>query len=188
MADKRAGQWFATCPKGIESLLAAELAALGATASRETVAGVHFDGPLAVAYRVCLWSRLVNRVLQPLAELDAADGDALYRSLGNVDWSALFGPEQSIAIDFSGTNRSIRNTQYGAQRSKDAVVDWFASREGRRPNVERRNPDVRLNIRLGGARAHLSIDYSGGSLHQRGYRRRLPRLRRQSLWRRVLRG
>ena len=143
MADNRAGQWFATCPKGIEALLAAELSTLGATATRETVAGVYFDGPLALAYRACLWSRLANRILQPLALLEAADGDALYRALGEIDWGSLFGPEQSIAIDFSGSNRSIRNTQYGAQRSKDAVVDWFTTREGRRPDVQRRNPDVR---------------------------------------------
>ena len=162
--------WFATCPKGLESLLAAELLELGASATRETVAGVYFDGPQALAYRACLWSRLANRILWPIASFDAGDGDALYRELSCIDWGEMFGPEQSITIDFSGQNLQIRNTQFGAQRSKDAIVDWFVAKVGKRPSVERRNPDVRLNIRLAKDRAHVSIDFSGGSLHQRGYR------------------
>ncbi len=163
-------QWFAACPKGLETLLAAELAAMGATATRETVAGVYFTGPVALAYRACLWSRLANRILLPLARLEAADGDTLYRQLLGVDWGSLFGPQQSFAIDFSGENRQIRNTQFGAQRSKDAVVDWFVARGGQRPSVARKDPDIRLNIRLSGEQAVLSLDFSGGSLHQRGYR------------------
>jgi 23S rRNA (guanine2445-N2)-methyltransferase / 23S rRNA (guanine2069-N7)-methyltransferase len=164
--------WFATCPKGLEALLAAELMTLGAEDTRETVAGVYFDGPLALAYRACLWSRLANRILQPIASLDAVDGDTLYQALSKIDWGALFGSEHSIAIDFTGQNREIRNTQFGAQRSKDAIVDWFVAKDGQRPSVERSNPDVRLNIRLVREEAYLSIDFSGGSLHQRGYRLR----------------
>jgi 23S rRNA (guanine2445-N2)-methyltransferase / 23S rRNA (guanine2069-N7)-methyltransferase len=163
-------QWFAACPKGLEGLLLAELSALGASAARETVAGVYFDGPLALGYRACLWSRLANRILRPITTLEAPDGDALYRGLSAVDWSRWFGPDQSFAIDFSGQNRQIRNTQFGAQRSKDAIVDWFSTHSGRRPSVARRDPDVRLNIRLVQDRAVLSLDFSGGSLHQRGYR------------------
>lgn len=162
--------WFATCPKGVESLLLSELASLGAQGTRETVAGVHFSGPRAVAYRACLWSRLANRILWPLAQLEAVDGDSLYRELREIDWGKLFTPSSTIAIDFSGENRNIRNTQFGAQRSKDAIVDWFVDTTAQRPSVDRVNPDVRLNIRLVRDTAHLSVDLSGGSLHQRGYR------------------
>jgi 23S rRNA (guanine2445-N2)-methyltransferase / 23S rRNA (guanine2069-N7)-methyltransferase len=172
VSDTEKEPWFASCPKGLEALLVVELSALGASDTRETVAGVYFGGPLALAYRACLWSRLANRILQPIASLEAGDGDSLYRELSAIDWGELFGPQQSIAIDFSGQNREIRNTQFGAQRSKDAIADWFVAKVGQRPSVERHNPDVRLNIRLVRDRAHLSIDFSGGSLHQRGYRLR----------------
>ncbi len=165
-----ADQWFGACPKGLEALLLAELETLGATSTRETVAGVYFTGPLAIGYRACLWSRLANRILRPIARLEAGDADALYSQLKEVQWGELFGPEQSFAIDFSGENRQIRNTQFGAQRSKDAIVDWFVARDGRRPSVARKDPDIRLNIRLSGSQAVLSLDFSGGSLHQRGYR------------------
>jgi 23S rRNA (guanine2445-N2)-methyltransferase / 23S rRNA (guanine2069-N7)-methyltransferase len=162
--------WFATCPKGVESLLAAELTTLGAESTRETVAGVYFTGARAMVYRACLWSRLANRVLWPLAQFDAQDGDALYSGVRAIDWGALFTASNTLAIDFSGENRSIRNTQFGAQRCKDAVVDWFVAATAQRPSVDRTHPDVRLNVRLVRDRAHLSIDFSGGSLHQRGYR------------------
>lgn len=167
-----AGQWFAACPKGLESLLLKELETLGATKTRETVAGVYFDGPQALAYRACLWSRLANRILKPVAVFEIRNGDDLYGELSRVDWGKLFTARQSFAVDFTGENRDIRNTQYGAQRSKDAVVDWFRANGGQRPDVARQSPDVRLNIRLVKNRIHLSLDFGGGSLHQRGYRLR----------------
>ncbi len=167
-----ATQWFAACPRGMENLLAAELSALGAVTTRETVAGVHFSGPRALGYRACLWSRLANRILLPLASVAADDADVLYRGLLEIDWSAHFDASQTFAVDFSGRSDSIRNTQFGAQRSKDAVVDWFARSGGRRPSVDRRRPDVLLNVHLGRNGAAVALDYSGGSLHQRGYRAR----------------
>lgn len=170
LSDFTKDQWFAACPKGLEALLVAELTALGATSTRETVAGTYFTGPVALAYRACLWSRLANRVLLPIARLDATDSDTLYQQLRTVNWESLFTVSNSFSIDFSGENREIRNTQFGAQRSKDAIVDWFSDACGQRPQVARKDPDVRLNIRLTGEQAVLSLDFSGGSLHQRGYR------------------
>ncbi|HEY7776491.1 MAG TPA: bifunctional 23S rRNA (guanine(2069)-N(7))-methyltransferase RlmK/23S rRNA (guanine(2445)-N(2))-methyltransferase RlmL, partial [Kineobactrum sp.] len=163
-------QWFATCPKGIEGLLMAELQALGATTARETVAGVYFDGPLALGYRACLWSRLANRILLPLARLEAQDADELYRGLMAVAWDEVLGPEQTFTIDFTGENAHIRNTQFGAQRCKDAIVDWFQERTGQRPSVDRKDPDLRFNVRLSRHGILLALDMSGGSLHRRNYR------------------
>ncbi|MEM8660224.1 MAG: bifunctional 23S rRNA (guanine(2069)-N(7))-methyltransferase RlmK/23S rRNA (guanine(2445)-N(2))-methyltransferase RlmL [Pseudomonadota bacterium] len=165
-----ADSWFAACPKGIESLLAHELQTLGASETKETVAGVSARGPLALGYRACLWSRLANRILMPVAELDAQDSQTLYQQLLRIQWGDLFAVEASFAIDFIGSNSEFRNTQFGAQRCKDAIVDWFSQHEGRRPSVARKNPDVLLNVRLNNKRATLSLDFSGGSLHRRGYR------------------
>ncbi|MEM8560798.1 MAG: bifunctional 23S rRNA (guanine(2069)-N(7))-methyltransferase RlmK/23S rRNA (guanine(2445)-N(2))-methyltransferase RlmL [Pseudomonadota bacterium] len=162
--------WFAACPKGIESLLARELQTLGASETKETVAGVSARGPLAFGYRACLWSRLANRILMPIAELEAKDDHSLYQQLLNIHWDKLFAVEASFAVDFIGRSHAFRNTQFGAQRCKDAIVDWFTLREGKRPTVARQNPDIRLNVRLNKERATLSLDFSGGSLHRRGYR------------------
>jgi 23S rRNA (guanine2445-N2)-methyltransferase / 23S rRNA (guanine2069-N7)-methyltransferase len=166
-----ANAWFATCPRGIENLLAAELSSLGATATRETAAGVHFEGPLAVAYRACLWSRLANRILWPLAAAPAEGPEGLYAVVRSVDWPAVFSPRHSFAVEFSGQDRHIRNTRFGAQRSKDAIVDSFAAASAGRPRVDRIEPELRVNVRLANAAVDVAIDLSGGSLHRRGYRR-----------------
>ena len=163
--------WFAACPKGIESLLAHELTTLGAESVRETVAGVYFEGPSATAYRACLWSRLANRVLMPLQSFPVTDADSLYAGLREMPWNKVLDPDSTIAIDFLGQNDAIRNTQFGAQKSKDAIVDWFVDNGGRRPSVDRKNPQIRLNLRLVKSKLHVSLDFSGGSLHRRGYRR-----------------
>jgi len=78
--------WFATCPKGLEALLAEELAALGAAKTRETVAGVYAEGDLAFAYRACLWSRLANRLLMPLEKFAVDSADDLYRGASAIPW------------------------------------------------------------------------------------------------------
>jgi len=165
-------EWFASCPKGLEQLLAQELSGLGAIETRSTIAGCYFVGPLALAYRACLWSRLANRILLPVARLEVESADQLYSGLRGVNWAGLFSTEQTFAIDFSGENHSIRNTQFGAQRSKDAIVDWFADSQGARPNVDRKEPNIRLNLHLSGPRLAVAMDMSGGSLHRRGYRTR----------------
>ncbi len=164
--------WFATCPKGLESLLAHELKTLGADTTRETVAGVHFSGPQAVMYRACLWSRLANRILLPLAELNAADEGLFYKGMRALDWGGLFTADKRFAIDFAGQNDSIRHSRFGAQRAKDAIVDWFVADAQERPGVDLAQPEVRLVVRLLRNTAHVSIDLSGGSLHRRGYRTR----------------
>ena len=163
-------RYFATAPKGIESLLADELRQLGAAGVRETRAGVAFDGNLTVAYRACLWSRLANRILLPVARFAAATPEALYEGVQTVSWDEHLGVDDSLAIDFTTSQSQITHSQYGALKAKDAIVDQFRDRCGRRPNVERERPALRINIYLHKDEATVSIDLSGESLHRRGYR------------------
>jgi 23S rRNA (guanine2445-N2)-methyltransferase / 23S rRNA (guanine2069-N7)-methyltransferase len=163
-------KWFATCPKGLESLLLEELRQLGADSVRETIAGVYFEGPLAMAYRACLWSRLANRVLLPVAQFPVDSADDLYQGVKAADWRNLLDPRASLLVDFTGQNRSVRNTQFGAQRTKDAIVDYFVESGQPRPAVARQNPDARVNVRLHKGIASLALDFGGESLHKRGYR------------------
>lgn len=162
--------WFASCPRGLEGLLLEELRQLGADKPRETVAGCSFDGPLAVAYRVALWSRLANRLLMPLAEQLPGEGDP-HAVLLELPWEDWLPPGLSFLVDFSGRSDAVRNTQFGAQRVKDAIVDRFRSRSLERPEVSRKHPDLRFQVRLHRGRIDLSLDFAGASLHQRGYRR-----------------
>ena len=163
-------KFFATCPKGLEYLLVDELKALGASDVHEVLAGVHFSGGLDAGYRACLWSRLASRVLMPIAEFPAADGDELYRGALDVDWSQHFGADATFAVDAVGSTRGITHTQFAALRVKDAIVDQFRERGGERPSVDTEAPAVRINLVLRKGQAILSIDLSGAPLHQRGYR------------------
>ena len=162
---------FATVPRGLESLLAGELRGLGAARVKQVRAGVAFTGSLETAYRTCLWSRIAGRVLLPVASGTATDGDELYKTAQSVDWSRHLGVDDTLAVDFTGVNDRIRDTRFGAVRIKDAIVDQFrASSGGRRPSVDARAPDVRVNAHLASTRVAISIDLSGQSLHRRGYR------------------
>lgn len=163
-------RFFATCPKGLEGLLADELRSLGAVAVKETRAGVAFSGPLALGYRACLWSRLASRVLLPLAQFPAASPEALYAGVQTLNWDDHLGVDNTLAVDFTTSGSAITHSQYGALKVKDAIVDQLRARHGARPSVDRERPDVRVNVYLHNDEATLNLDLSGESLHRRGYR------------------
>jgi 23S rRNA (guanine2445-N2)-methyltransferase / 23S rRNA (guanine2069-N7)-methyltransferase len=161
---------FASCPKGLEYLLKDELLALGAVEAAEQAAGVKFRADLGTAYRCCLWSRLANRIVLPLAEFPLTSAADLYDGIRAIDWATLVSPLSTFAVDFSGTNPLINNSQFGAQRSKDAVVDRLLADCGERPSVDLRHPDWKLQVQLRRDRITVGFDLCGESLHRRGYR------------------
>ncbi|PAU52829.1 bifunctional 23S rRNA (guanine(2069)-N(7))-methyltransferase RlmK/23S rRNA (guanine(2445)-N(2))-methyltransferase RlmL [Pseudomonas indica] len=161
---------FLTCPKGLEGLLVEEATALGLEEAREQSAAIRGYATLETAYRLCLWSRLANRVLLMLKRFPVADAEALYRGVLAVDWADHLEPSGTLAVEFSGRGAGIDNTHFGALKVKDAIVDKLRSLSGQRPSVDKLNPDVRIHLRLDRGEAILSLDLSGHSLHQRGYR------------------
>ncbi|AXS85116.1 bifunctional 23S rRNA (guanine(2069)-N(7))-methyltransferase RlmK/23S rRNA (guanine(2445)-N(2))-methyltransferase RlmL [Marinobacter sp. Arc7-DN-1] len=162
--------FFVTCPKGVEYLLADELNTFGLDTVRHAPAGVWVEGPLESGYRACLWSRLANRVILHIDEVGATSGDELYDGVVHMDWQQHIPVQGSFRVTFLGQNDAIRNTQYGAQRVKDGIVDRFQANGGPRPSVDAKNPDVTVSARLNRGRLALGIDLSGHSLHMRGYR------------------
>ncbi|WP_339118450.1 bifunctional 23S rRNA (guanine(2069)-N(7))-methyltransferase RlmK/23S rRNA (guanine(2445)-N(2))-methyltransferase RlmL [Halomonas sp. BMC6] len=163
---------LATCPKGIEGLLADELSALGAEPGKTTVAGVYFSADQATAYRVCLWSRLANRVILLLArEAMIETAEQVRDVVARIAWSQHLAPGKTLAVDFHGRSDHIRHTRFGAQTVKDGVVDALQLAGQERPNVDTKTPDLRIYAHLHRANLSLGIDLSGESLHRRGYRR-----------------
>jgi len=163
-------KFFATCPKLLEELLARELSELGGSAVRQSVAGVEFEGELALGLRACLWSRLASRVLLPLFEITDVDNETLYQSALDFPWEDHLDPRGSLAIDAHGTNTALRHSQYSAQRLKDGICDRLRRLSGQRPEIERDQPDLRINLRIHGSHGQVSLDLAGSPLHQRGYR------------------
>lgn len=163
-------EFFASCPKGLEYLLSQELEQLGAQSVQETVAGVSFSGGLEVAYKACMWSRLASRILLRLGEINSGTKEQLYDGVKSFEWDDHLDSDSSFRIDFTGSTPDINHTRFGAQVVKDAIVDQLRDEHGWRPSVNASNPDLRINVHARGEKAFVSIDLSGQSLHQRGYR------------------
>ncbi len=164
--------FFATCPLGVADLLAAELRQCGAVRTRELRFGVEFAGELETAYRACLWSRTANRILLPLGRVDASTAARFYDGVKALDWSVHLGTQTTFAVDFTGASAGIIHTQFGALKTKDAIVDQFRALCGERPSIDVERPAVRVNVHAHRDQATISIDLSGESLHRRGYRAR----------------
>ena len=163
-------EFFITCPKGIEGLLLDEVRVLGAESAKETLAGVYASGTIELGYRLCLWSRLANRVLLILHRFPAGDAQGLYDGVAQIDWADHLASDGTLAVDFTGQLPGVDNTHFGALRVKDAIVDRLRTPAGVRPSVDKNSPHLRVNVHCRNGEVQLALDLSGNSLHQRGYR------------------
>src|SRR3546814_916320 len=138
--------FFASCGKGLEYLLADELLALGCSRATTTVAGVNAEGTLADAQRAVMWSRLASRVLWPLSSFDCADEHALYAGAAAIPWQRQLDASKTLAVDAHVSGSAITHARYAAQRVKDAVIDVLRAETGARPDVDTESPDLRPNL------------------------------------------
>jgi len=169
-AYQKDGRYFAQAARGLEELAGAELAELGARDIEIAGGGLHFRSDAAGLYRINYCSRLVSRVLAPLAAFPCPSDQALYDGARALDWQALFTPEKTFAVFANVWESRVNHAHYAALRLKDAIADHFRERSGRRPDVDTEHPDVWINLIIRQDQAVISLDTSGGSLHRRGYR------------------
>ncbi|MDF9400862.1 bifunctional 23S rRNA (guanine(2069)-N(7))-methyltransferase RlmK/23S rRNA (guanine(2445)-N(2))-methyltransferase RlmL [Vibrio sp. 1180_3] len=163
-------QYLAVTSNGLENLLVEELTKLGIADAKPVQAGVKFKASKEQIYRCCLWSRLASRFVLVLSEFNCQNDMDLYLSATAVNWVNHFHSSKKFVVDFNGTNREIRNSQYGAMKVKDAIVDCFTNKNLPRPSIDKDRADLRVHVRLHKEKAILGIDMVGGGLHQRGYR------------------
>jgi 23S rRNA (guanine2445-N2)-methyltransferase / 23S rRNA (guanine2069-N7)-methyltransferase len=155
---------------GLEQVLAAELTELGATDVQPSHRLVTFVGDQRLMYLANLRCRTAIRILKPIANFPADSERTLYDGVQQIDWSCFLDPDRSLAIDPVVWSSFCTHSLFVAQLSKDAIVDQFRDRTGRRPSVDRNEPDLRINIHLVENVATVYLDSSGDSLHRRGYR------------------
>ena len=163
-------QYLAVTSNGLENLLVEELTKLGITNAKPVQAGVRFTASNEQIYRCCLWSRLASRFVRILSEFTCKDDMDLYLAASAVNWVNHFHSSKKLVVDFNGTNGEIRNSQYGAMKVKDAIVDCFTKKNLPRPSISKDLADLRIHVRLHKDKAILGIDMVGRGLHQRGYR------------------
>lgn len=174
--------FFISCGKGIEPFLEQELRELADdhraaefAAITPDKGGVRLQGNLAAGYVSCLYLRSASRVLLQLSTFQCAGAEDLYRAIGKVNWTEHLAVDNTIAVDFNESRSSFRNTHFGALKTKDAIVDQFMERTNRRPDVDTARPDVRINVHVHENQGTVSLDLSGSSLHERGYRQEFTR-------------
>jgi putative N6-adenine-specific DNA methylase len=170
--DKKHFRMVAKTLYGLEELLAGELAELGAKNVRIMNRSVEFYGNKQLMYEANLWCRTATRILKPIINFKTADEKELYRRILNIEWEEYLGLNQTFAIDAVISDSQFRNSLYVAQKTKDAIADRFRNRTGRRPSVDLRNPDIRVNIYIYQNECALAIDSSGEPLFKREYRRK----------------
>ena len=163
--------FFASCPRGLESVLGAELRALGADAIATVDGGVHFEGPFHLCYAVNLESRVASRVMWRVAQRAYRSDRDIYDAARALEWQRWFTPDRSIRVDTTAVRSPLKSLEFVTLRVKDAVCDAFRAAVGQRPNVDTLSPDVRLHAFLSATELTLYIDTSGEPLFKRGYRR-----------------
>jgi 23S rRNA (guanine2445-N2)-methyltransferase / 23S rRNA (guanine2069-N7)-methyltransferase len=168
--DAPSFRFVASSPRGFGDLLARELTALGAAEVRERALGVEFSGPLEVAYRACLESRVAARIFLVVAQFEADTDEAFYNAVRAVDWRPHVDPRRTLACDFSGKHPALTHTRFGALRLKDGICDQLRDSAGARPDIATDRPAVRVHAHANGPKVTVSLDLSGEGLHRRGYR------------------
>lgn len=169
-------QAYASCPKHLELLLKDELIELGAENVAEKLSGVVFYATASVLMRCLLWSRLANRVLVLINQIKVANSDELYDAIYQTNWQAQLNTSaQTLAINFKGTNKELRNSQYASQVVKDAICDRLRENGQNRPDVVKSNADLSVSVVLKNNQILVYQDISGRSLHLRGYRKTLTK-------------
>jgi putative N6-adenine-specific DNA methylase len=167
-------RYFASSPKGVEAVTARELVSIGAEGVEPDEGGVHFEGDRAVLYRAHLHLRTAMRVLCFLREFASTTPEMLYDQVRRVKWDRLIRLDQTFAVHCviarRSNRRGLNHSHFVELKIKDGIADEMRKRVGARPDVDTRNPDLRVHAYLSGGRCRLSLDASGESLHKRGYR------------------
>lgn len=165
-------KYFASCPRGLEALLAEDLAAAGATDPKPIPGGVHFAGEWAACYAANLHSRIATRILWRVAQRRYAKEDDIYQLALDTPWPDWFAPAQTIRVDVTAVKSPLKSIEFITLRIKDAICDRFRADTGKRPSVDTREPDVRLHAFITADECTLYVDTSGAPLYQRGLRQK----------------
>ncbi len=165
-------KFFASCPRGLESLLVEDLTAVGVMDSQAIPGGVHFSAEWPACYAANLHSRIATRILWRVAHGRYAKEDDIYKLALDTAWPSWFAAGQTIRVDVTAVKSPLKSLEFITLRIKDAICDRFRADTGKRPSVDTREPDVRMHGFITADECTLYIDTSGAPLYQRGLRQK----------------
>ncbi|MFA6015167.1 MAG: class I SAM-dependent RNA methyltransferase [Gallionellaceae bacterium] len=163
-------QFFAPCPRGLETPLSNELAELGASGIKATEGGVHFAGDWSLCYRVNLHSRTASRVLWRVASANYRTEQDIYETAFALPWGDWFNISHTIRVNIAAIRCPLRSLDFATLKIKDAICDKFRQLCNERPSVNTHEPDMRIHGFLEESRFTLYLDTSGDALFKRGVR------------------
>lgn len=155
---------------GFEEILAKELRKLGAINIEEGIRSVSFEGDKGFMYKANLCLRTAIKIVKPIHSFTVTSEEDLYKKIYAFDWSDYLSTETTFAIDTTINSETFTHSLYVSQKVKDAIVDKFRDTDGKRPDVDIKFPDIRINIHIQKDHCNVALDTSGRSLHQRGYK------------------
>lgn len=155
---------------GFEEILAKELQQLGAQNVEQGVRMVSFAGDKGFMYKANLALRTALKILKPIHSFRAWNEKSLYAGVQSIDWSSHFNVNQTFVVDVTLGGELFTHSQFVALKTKDAIVDQFRDRFGKRPDIDKDYPDLRINVHIFNDQCSIALDTSGNSLHHRGYR------------------
>lgn len=155
---------------GFEDILAKELQVLGASDIVTGTRNVTFEGDTGFMYKANLCLRTAIKIIKPIHAFTVGNEDDLYRKIHKMDWAPYLSLDHTFAIDATVHSDQFTHSLYVSQKTKDAIVDQFRQTHGKRPNVDIKDPDMRINVHIHRDQCTISLDSSGASLHHRGYR------------------
>jgi len=163
-------RYFATCPRGLEQLLADELQTVKAKSIKLTDGGVSFDGDWAVCYAANLHSRLATRILWQVARGKYLNEEDLFNAAYKLNWPQWFDVKQDFMVKVTGVKCPLKSLEFATLKIKDAVCDKFRLAVGSRPYIDTKTPAVRIHAYLTAEEYQFYLDTSGNALYQRGNR------------------
>ena len=163
-------KFFATCPRGLERVLADELAALGAREVTPVDGGTAFTGELALCYAANLESRIASRILWQVGHARYRTEHDIFDAARALAWPRFFDVRRTIRVNVSAIKSPVKSLDFVTLRVKDAVCDAFRAKNGTRPDVDTQSPDVRVHAFLTREEVSFYLDTSGEALFKRGWR------------------
>jgi putative N6-adenine-specific DNA methylase len=155
---------------GFEEILAKELHQMGAQNVEAGVRMVSFVGDKGFMYKANLALRTALKILKPIHSFKAYNDMSLYRGVQSIDWSQYLNANQTFVVDVTLHSEQFNHSQFVALKTKDAIVDQFRDKLGKRPSIDKDHPDLRINLHIYNDQCSIALDSSGDSLHHRGYR------------------
>ena len=156
---------------GLEEILANELQKLGALNVEIKNRAVNCEGDLGFLYKINYSCRTALKILVPILTFKTWDENRFYDKIFDFPWEDYLRVDQSFAIDSTIYSDRFTHSQFMVQKMKDGIVDYFKFKYNTRPNVDSKNPEIKIHLHIDRELVTISLDSSGDALFKRGYRK-----------------